>query len=128
MWAQIINIVIGLFLMFAPSLWSFDKAASDHLFIVGPLVITNAIIALWEFNRGMRWANVLIGVWLIASPFVLGSQGTEATVAITSAILLILFSLFKGAVKHRYGGGWSSLFQKNPVHWEEARKATSNRQ
>lgn len=127
MWAQIINIVIGLFLMFAPSLWSFDKAASDHYYIVGPLIITNAIIALWEFNRGMRWANVLIGAWLIVSPFALGSKGSEATIAITSAILLILFSLFKGSVQHRYGGGWSSLFQKNPVHWEEA-KTMGNKQ
>ncbi|HEV7329637.1 MAG TPA: hypothetical protein VGN63_01245 [Flavisolibacter sp.] len=120
MWAQIINIVIGLFLMFAPSIWSFDKATSDHHYIVGPLIITNAIIALWEFNRGIRWLNVLIGAWLLVSPFVLGNKGIVATIDIASAILLILFSLFKGSVQHRYGGGWSSLFQKNPVHLKEA--------
>jgi hypothetical protein len=119
MWAQIINIVIGLCLMLAPSLLSLDKADSNHLYIIGPLIITNAIIALWEFNRGIRWANVLIGAWLLVSPFVLGSKGSVAGIAIVSAILLIIFSLFKGTEKHRYGGGWSSLFQKSPVHMEE---------
>ena len=122
MWAQIINIVIGLFLMVAPSLWSLDKADSDHFYIIGPLIITNAIIALWEFNRGMRWFNVLIGAWLLVSPFVLGSKGNVASLAIVTAILLIIFSLFKGSEKHRYGGGWSSLFQKNPIHMEESNK------
>lgn len=118
MWAQIINIIIGLGLMLAPSLLSFDKADSDHFYIVGPLVVTNAIIALWEFNRGMRWFNGLIGAWLLVSPFVLQSKGSVASIAVVSAILLILFSLFKGSTKHQYGGGWSSLFQKNPVHMQ----------
>ncbi len=116
MWAQIINIVIGLFLMAAPSLYTFDKADSNHFYIVGPLVITNAIIALWEFNRGIRWLNMLIGAWLLVSPFVLGSKGSVASISILTALLLILFSIFKGKTKHRYGGGWSSLFEKNPVH------------
>ena len=122
MWAQIFNIMLGLFLMVAPSLWSFDKATSDHHYIVGPLIITNAIIAVWEFNRGIRWLNVLIGSWLLVSPFVLGTKGIVATIAILAAILLIFFSLFKGRVQHRYGGGWSSLFQKDPVHLREAGK------
>lgn len=120
MWAQIFNIVIGLFLMFAPSIFSFGKADSDHFYIVGPLIITNAIIALWEFNRGIRWLNVLIGAWLLVSPFILQSKGSVASIAIVSAILLVLFSIFKGSVKRRYGGGWSSLFQKEPVHLKEA--------
>ncbi|HEY1020822.1 MAG TPA: hypothetical protein VGE06_00855 [Flavisolibacter sp.] len=130
MWAQIMHILIGLFLMFAPSIWSFDKGASDHFYIVGPLVITNAIIGLWEFNRGIRWFTALIAAWLLVSPFVLESKGTEAMIAICSAILLVFFSLFKGRVKHRYGGGWSSLLQKNPLHWEESKqdKAIGNRQ
>ena len=119
MWAQIINIIIGLFLMFAPSIWLFDKPTSDHHYIVGPLIITNAIIALWEFNRAIRWLNVLIGAWLLVSPFILGSKGIVAGIDIASGILLVLFSLFKGAVQKRYGGGWSSLFQKNPDHWKE---------
>lgn len=119
MWAQISNIILGLFLMFAPSIWSFDKATSDHHYIIGPLIITNAIIALWEFNRGVRWLNVLIGAWMLLSPFVLGTSGVAATIDVISAILLMLFSLFKGRVKHRYGGGWLSLFQKNPIHLQE---------
>lgn len=119
MWIQVLTIILGLFLMFAPSAWSFDKAASDHHYIIGPLIITTAIIALWEINRGLRWMNVVIGAWMLVSPLVLKSNETVATIDVVCAILLILFSLFKGTVKHRYGGGWSSLIQKNPMHVKE---------
>jgi glucose dehydrogenase len=122
MWAQIVNILIGLFLMFSPTLWSYDKAASDHHYILGPLVITTGIIAIWEVNRGFRWMNVLFGAWLLISPFILGSRGINAETDVFAGILLIIFSMVKGSVTQNYGGGWTSLFHKNPAHWQEAKQ------
>jgi hypothetical protein len=120
MWPRIINIIIGLFLMFAPALWHFDKKASDNHYIVGPLVLTFAITALWEVNRNVRLFNTVAGAWLLFSPLILGLKGTVALIDTFTGILIILFSIFKGTIKKRYGGGWRSLIQKNPVHMEEA--------
>lgn len=122
MWAQVMNLLVGLFLMFAPAIWSFDKPASDHHYIVAPLVITFAIMAIWEVNRNVRWFNMMAGAWLLISPLILGSEGTVAVIDSFCAILIMLFSLSKGRIKKRYGGGWRSLIQKNPVHLEESSK------
>ncbi len=71
MWAAIINILLGLWLMISPTFIPFEKAAFDNNYIAGPLVITFAITALWEVNRSARYLTLLAGVWLIFSPFYL---------------------------------------------------------
>lgn len=120
MWARIINIILGLLLMLTPAVWSLDKTASHNHYIVGPLVITFAIIALWEVNRNARWFNIVAGAWLIASPLILGLKGQIATMDVFAGILIIVFSLFKGSITQRYGGGWRSLLDKRPVHFVES--------
>lgn len=118
MWAQIVNILIGLGLMVVPAIFKFDRIAADNNHIVGPLVVTFAVISLWEINRNARLFNIVTGLWLVLSPFVLGFASPERTIDILSGVAVILFSLFKGKIKSRYGGGWRSLFQKHPMHME----------
>jgi hypothetical protein len=117
MWATIINILLGLWLMFSPGLLQFEKVASDNNYIVGPLVLTFAIIALWELNRSVRFLNIITGVWLIVSPFMLGFQSSITIwIIILSGALITGFSFVKRKIKRNYGGGWSSLFEKDPAH------------
>ena len=117
MWGAIINILLGLWLMISPGLLQFDKIASSNNYIVGPLVLTFAITALWEVNRSMRFFNVATGVWLIFSPLIVDIQSSVADWAtVLSGILITAFSFVKGNVKKNYGGGWRSLFKKDPVH------------
>lgn len=118
MWARILNILIGLLLMAAPALRSFNKLESNHNHIVGPLVVTFAITALWEVNREVRWVNTVLGVWLVLAPFILGFAPAARTVDIICGVLIAIFSLFRGKLTTRYGGGWKSLFQKNPAHMQ----------
>jgi hypothetical protein len=113
MWAAIINILLGLWLMFSPGLLQFEKAASDNNYIVGPLVLTFAITALWELNRSVRFFNMAAGVWLAVSPFVLGFQSQTAIwTTVLSGVLITVFSFVKGSIKRNYGGGWQSLFER----------------
>jgi hypothetical protein len=117
MWGAIINILLGLWLMISPGWLQFEKIASSNNYIVGPLVLTFAITALWEVNRSVRFFNVTAGVWLVISPFVLGFQSpTGIWTTILSGVLITGFSFVKGPIKRNYGGGWRSLFEKNPAH------------
>jgi hypothetical protein len=121
MWAQIANILIGLGVMIAPALFKFNKVAADNNHIVGPLVLTFAIISLWEINRNARLFNIITGAWLILSPFITGFTSVARTVDIVCGVAIILFSLNKGTIQTRYGGGWRSLFQKNPLHVQDVK-------
>lgn len=117
MWAAITNTIMGLGLMIAPAVFQFDKVASDNYYIVGPLVVTFAITALWEVNRPARYLNILPGIWLTASPFIFSFASPEAKwMAVISGLWIVGFSLVKGKSKGNYGGGWRSLFQKHPAH------------
>lgn len=111
MWAATINILLGLWLMISPYLLHFEKTASNSNYIVAPLVLTCAIMALWEINRSTRYFNVAAGAWLAVCPFILNFQAADATWnSIVSGILIAAFSFVKGTIKGKYGGGWKSLF------------------
>lgn len=116
MWAKIANIVLGLGVMVAPAIFKFEKIAANNNHIAGPSVLTFAIISLWEINRNVRFFNVVTGLWLVLSPFILHFASVDRIIDISTGIAIGIFSLFKERLKTRYGGGWRSLFQKNPLH------------
>jgi hypothetical protein len=119
MWTAAINIILGIWIMIAPALFEYEKAEADYNYIIGPLAITCAIVALWELNRSARFFTLLSGIVFIASP--LFFQSSEAIWNnVIAGLVMVLLSLVKGRIKGRYGGGWKSLFQDEPEHWKEA--------
>lgn len=104
-WNLVVSVALGLWLMFAPSvLGSLAPAAhSDHL--VGALMVTVAMMALADVGRAARFVNVLLGAWVIVSPWLL--QGATTSAVWNDAIvgaLIILLSFPRGRIGDRYGG------------------------
>ena len=121
MWAAIVNGIIGLFVMIAPAVFHFNKSAADHYHIAGPIVVTFAVVSLWEVNHAAHYFNILPGLWLIIAPFLFHFSSSTATwMAVVCGVLIILLSLVKRKVKGKYGGGWRSLLQHNPPHMRES--------
>lgn len=112
MWAQVINALLGIWLMAAPSVLKMEGTAADNDHIVGPLIATVAITAIFENARNLRLVNVLFGAWLLVVPWVLDFPSTTAIIAhlVTGAVVIGL-SLVKGEVKEKVGGGWASLWK-----------------
>lgn len=126
MWAQLINVLIGVWIMFSPWLLSFNDNIADNQHITGPFIISIAIIAMSECVRNARFFNILTGIWLILSFWLLNFNDTAALINNSLAgILLIAFSLVKGRITRRYGGGWRSLLKQNPLHVHEANQQTT---
>jgi len=117
--AAVINIFIGLWVMLAPAMLGFGKTASDHSYVVGPLVITFAIAAIWEVNRSARYLNIPAGLWLAASAILFSFSGPAFWNSLICGIAICLLSLIKGKITGKYGGGWRSLFRKTPQHDRE---------
>jgi short-subunit dehydrogenase len=114
MWAAIINVLIGLWLMAAPGLLEFEKTSANNHYIVGPLVITMAVASIWDVNRSFRYFNLLAGIWLVVSVGLLPHETfAEIVSSFLSGIFLIFFSMVKGKIKHEYGGGWKILFRND---------------
>ena len=101
----LVSAALGVWLMFAPSVFGSSGGAADSDHLVGALVVTFAVIALGEVVRAVRFINVLFGAWIIASPWLLSGTTTGATWSdVIAGALLIVLSLRRGKVRERYGG------------------------
>lgn len=112
MWMQIINAVLGIWLMISPAVLQGGVKAEDNNHITGPVIATFAIIALWEATHNIRLWNVPLGVWLVVAPFILGYEtGASIINSILTGILIVVISLKKGTIKGKYAGGWKVLWK-----------------
>lgn len=123
MWTQIINAIIGFWLVISTAFIPMNEHAADNNAIVGPLVMTFAVVALWEINRNVAKANVVVVAWLVLSMFILNYESTAAIVSNSvSALVIVILSLIPRKPGNQYGGGWSSLFESNPPHLQAGKK------
>lgn len=126
MWTAITNIFLGLWLMISPSVLQMNQSTANNNHIIGPLVITFSIISLWDINRKIMSVNIVLGAWLLVAIFVLNfSTALVLSSNGACACFIVLLSTIKRKPKQHYGGGWHSLFQRNPPHMREAEKISS---
>ena len=101
--------------MASPAVLNYADPARANDRLIGPIVASLAIIAMWEIARPLRWINVALGGWLLIAPWVLGHASDARWNSLAAGALVLGFSLLKGTRTHRVGGGWSSLWK---VHVE----------
>lgn len=114
MWPRLVNTLLGLWLMAAPDALGYGRPASTSDRIVGPLVVTFAITALWGATRPLRWVNLPLGLWLIIAPLALGYSTTAAVNSIAAGVVISAAACIRGHVRHTFDGGWSMLWRRNP--------------
>jgi hypothetical protein len=122
MWAQVINAILGLWIMASPTIFGLEGTLADNNHIVGPIIASFAIISWWEATRVVRLYNLPLGAWLLLAPWVLGHDGTAAIVNdMVVGVLVIVFSLVRGKITENYGGGWRSIWHSDSPHAKIAR-------
>ena len=110
-WNLLLSAALGVWVVFAPEVFgtatsdstnTFTVADSSHLF--GALVTVVAVCATAEVVRLARYLNVLLGLWLVAAPFVLSGANTAAMInGVIAGLLIVAVSPPRGRVKDRYG-------------------------
>jgi len=101
---DVANLILGAILFFSPWMFGFGAGmASQNAYIAGIVIAVLAIAALAAFAVWEEWLNLIVGLWVLVSPWVLGFQGTTAmtvhvvigaAVAIVAAIELWMMSQF----------------------------------
>jgi len=110
-------------LMISPAIFTMNESTSNNNHIVGPLVITFSVISFWSINRNAIKANIVLGAWLLISLVVLNfAYALQLLSNGSCGVLLILLASIKRESEEKFGGGWRSLFQNNPLHLREADK------
>src|SRR5512141_2335660 len=76
---DVYNLLLAMFLLISP--WLFARAngtAAADLRASGAAIATLSLAAMIAFASWEEWANLLLGLWLIVSPWMLGFAHTRA--------------------------------------------------
>ena len=118
MWAQFINMMLGIWLMAAPTILGYGGPGRTNHRIVGPLAVSCAVIALWEVTRPVRWGNFVLGLWLLVAPWLFTDAWAALLNSSLGGLLLMAFALVRGTAEpQRFGGGWSALWRATSISW-----------
>lgn len=103
--------LIGVWLMFTRLTFGHEGAMADSDHLMGALLLTISVLALAEVARPLRLLNLPIGVWLIVSPWMVdGANVPGAVGSIVAGLAVIVASLPRGPIRHRYAG-WNRLLR-----------------
>lgn len=102
-WASGLNIIAGLWLIISPFVLGF----SSHTTVMWNAVVVGVIVAVLAAIRAsgrydqpwLSWINVLLGIWLFVSPWVLGRASITSVLWNSVVLGVIVFVL----------AGWSIL-------------------
>ena len=106
------NLVLAALLLISPWLFTLtNTTARIDLWASSLAVILISLAAIAAFAKWEEWANLILGVWLIASPWVLGFAHSRAMhfsigvgLAIAFLAALELFLLYDADQAHRSQG------------------------
>jgi hypothetical protein len=72
---DVANLILGAFLFFSPWIFGFEAGkASQNANIAGVIIVILAVAALAAFAIWEEWLNLIVGLWTLVSPWVLGFQ------------------------------------------------------
>ena len=91
---DVANLILGAILFISPWMFAFAAGAqTQNAWICGLAVIVLAIAAIAAFAVWEEWLNLIVGLWAVVSPWVLGFQGTTAmTVHVVIGILVAILA------------------------------------
>jgi hypothetical protein len=98
-WQDWINLVLGLFTFVSPWLFGFATStniAARAMWILGAAIVVFAAFAVYMHKAWEEIINILLGIALIASPWVLGfaDRTTATTIAVVVGVLVTAFAVW----------------------------------
>ncbi|WP_101295524.1 SPW repeat domain-containing protein [Halegenticoccus soli] len=106
-WLSAANALLGLWLIVAPFIYSTTSAGLWNDVIVGALVASIGAYNYYLTTKGKEvsatgaGANTLLGLWMIAAPFVLGVSGAAFWSDLAVGVLVASFAGYNAYVSRR---------------------------
>jgi hypothetical protein len=91
---DVANLILGVILLVSPWFFAFAAGAqTQNAMICGAVIAILSIAALAAYAVWEEWLNLIIGLWVIVSPWALGFASTPAkTVHLTIGILVAVLA------------------------------------
>lgn len=105
-WQDWLDMVLGLWLAVSPWILDFsdsDPVATRNAVIIGIAIAVLSALTFLAYHIVEEWIDVILGFWLILSPWVLSTSGDVVVVAnfvIVGGVVLILSGYEIWAARH----------------------------
>lgn len=88
---DVANLILGAILFISPRIFAFSAGPeSQSAYISGIVIVVFSIAALASFAVWEEWLNLIVGLWVIVSPWLLGFPNTTAmTVSVAIGVLVV---------------------------------------
>jgi hypothetical protein len=110
-WQDPVNALLGAWLVLSPWILGYqaETAAMANGVIVGLALVATALGAIFVPRAWEEWTEVALGVWMIASPWILGFSGIQLAMwsAVISGLVIVALALWVLATDKDYAGWWS---------------------
>jgi hypothetical protein len=102
---DVLNLVLGALLFLSPWIFGFASGAETQNAVISGIVIAVlSIAALAAFAEWEEWLNLIVGLWVLVSPWVLGfAAGTAMTVHVVIGAIVAIIAAIE-LWMHRHGG------------------------
>jgi len=108
-WNLVLTALIGVWLLFAHGILGYRGTLANITDVCGALIVVFSIISWAEVARSLRFVNILIAIGFGIAPWlVAGSTQMLMLHSAIIAVLVVIFSIFRGRVKEKYGN-WDRL-------------------
>ena len=94
-WQDAVNVLLGVWLVLSPWALAFqgDALVTSNVVLVGLALVATALGAILVPRAWEEWTEAFIGLWLMASPWVLGFYGLRQAMfgaMITGLVVIVL--------------------------------------
>jgi hypothetical protein len=94
---DVVNLILAAILFLTPWVFGFvsDHVAAPNAWMSGVVIGVVAIAALTKFAEWEEWINLLLGLWVLVSPWVL-NFATQTTARWTHVIVGLIVAVLAG--------------------------------
>lgn len=102
---DVLNLILGAFLVVSPWIFGFASGAPTQNAVISGLVIAVlSIAALSAFAQWEEWINLVAGLWVIVSPWVLGfASGAAMQVHVIVGLIVAVIAAIELWMENRGG-------------------------
>ena len=112
-WQDPVNLILGVWMLISPWVLGYqgETTAMWNAVVLGILIGAVAIGALAQPKAWEEWANVVLGIWLVISPWVLGFSGMREPMAnaVIVGVVRAVLALWTLGTDKDLGGWWSPV-------------------
>jgi len=99
---DVANLILGMVLFFSPWLFGLPAGAQcQTASVIGIFIAALSIAALAAFAVWEEWLNLIAGLWLIVSPWLMGFQDGEAmSIDVAIGVMVAVLAAFEVWLNH----------------------------